>query len=998
MSSDPSDENKNLPPWLRGVPLPARPASLGARPEPARADPPSAPAQDRPQLPSWLSDAPETPPQVGAAALPSWLSDAPETPQDQPLLPDWLRALQPDAPPEMRAEPPPSRPSDSARSGGPAAARPPRDAELPEWLREAPQSDTQAAGSGALPSWLSEKPAPEPPRREPAARADETPEWLRSLAAETAAAESETANAQPLAQPDAPPAPAEEELPGWLSAGESQGLTGSMRADEIPDWLRTPDEPAAPPAPADLAPPSLPPEPPALPAQQSEAPPESETGIPDWLRDVTVDAADEEITAEPFFFDGATEAPESTSPAGPPAWLADAGETPDLAESMPDWLKESTSSSQDLSGTAPAAPERPLWLQDLEQSALSGAGEPAAPPDETQTTAPAEPAPDSESLSTEDMPPWLRASQAPPGPSDVAPAWLRADEAAPERTEDVPAWLSDAQPAQPESDDIPAWLRMEQPSPPPAGPEAAGPGDSAPPELAAPEPISHDDLPAWLRPTEVGPATPSADQEVPAWLRPTEAAPTMPAAGQEVPPWLRDEAGQPLPTAGAPGDTNLPAWLRGAQLESSAPPAAPAEQAPKTGFDWFEDQSAQPASQATPTSEEEELAGGIELPAWLRQPEPEPQKEISPADARSLDWLARLGVQEEEEESASVAPAVPSFKLPRPQAPARTAAQIEALVLLERLAATPFPEAAPAPSPAAPSLWRRMGVERLLYLVLLAAVVLALVVPAPSWLGLTAAPAVPGAADLFGQIDRLGQSDIVLIGYEWDARRSGELRPLEQAVIDHLIQRRVKLVLVSTDPQGTMLLFDLRDRLAAANYRGGGQDYILLGYKPGAELALRSLAQDFGRMLRSDFQGNDATLGALVIDLATGQPRLSQIGDLSMIMVLGDEPSDVQGWMEQVYPSARKPDGAAVPFGFLLPAEAAPIAQPYLTLPGIYHLAGKQGALAYQNLRGGAGMSLDQIATESAQQRLSSLVYIALFVLGAIVVGVAGALARRRRT
>ena len=86
-----------------------------------------------------------------------------------------------------------------------------------------------------------------------------------------------------------------------------------------------------------------------------------------------------------------------------------------------------------------------------------------------------------------------------------------------------------------------------------------------------------------------------------------------------------------------------------------------------------------------------------------------------------------------------------------------------------------------------------------------------------------------------------------------------------------------------------------------------------------------------------------------------------------------------------------------VPFAFLLPAETTPVAQPYLSQPGIFHLAGKQGALAYQSLRGGSGMPAAQIARETTQQRLSLLVFIALLLVGAIVVGAGAAAARRRR-
>jgi len=562
----------------------------------------------------------------------------------------------------------------------------------------------------------------------------------------------------------------------------------------------------------------------------------------------------------------------------------------------------------------------------------------------------------------------------------------------------VPAWQQQPPPAA--ADDVPAWLRESATpiQPPPAADlppwlqtEPASTGATSTPSIPAQD---DDTLPGIMRAdtsaasSAPAPVPPAPADDLPDWLRPSvpSAAPDT-AAGQDLPPWLRDESGQPLPTAGSAGDSKLPAWLRGAATEGA--PATPTNEPPAapTNFDWL-DQAAQADSRRAPN--ESEFFGSTELPAWLRPPEPEQPKEISQADARSLDWLTRLGGTDEPDLAVSTTVAAPKLAplVTRPRSPA----QIEALALLERLAAAPFSEPVALPAPAQPSLWRQVGIERALYLALLIALIVGLIVPLPNSLGLAAPPSAPGSAELFAQIDKLSANDVVLVGYEWDARRSSELRPLEDAVLGHLIQRKVKLVLASTDPQGTLLLFDFRDQLEKAGYRKGGEDYILLGYKPGAELALRTFAQDFGSVLRSDFQGNDATISALATGSDPSKPRLTSLSDFSMVMVLADEAQDVQGWMEQVHRSAKQ-----VPFAFLLPNETTPVAQPYLNQPGIFHLAGKQGALAYQSLRGDSGMPAVQIAREITQQRLSLLVYIGVLLLGALIAGVSAAVARRRR-
>jgi hypothetical protein len=422
---------------------------------------------------------------------------------------------------------------------------------------------------------------------------------------------------------------------------------------------------------------------------------------------------------------------------------------------------------------------------------------------------------------------------------------------------------------------------------------------------------------------------------------------------------------------------------------SAEPPVAPTTPSAPPSLDWFGDDQGRGSAGRAPAGESE-FFGGAELPAWLRKADTEPTSEISPADARSLDWLTKFGAHEEE---SAVVAAAPAIKLPLPQAPARSDAQISSLALLRRLAAQPYPDVMPAPAPAEGGIWQRIGLDRALYVVLLVALLAALAVPSLG-VGFQSPPEDPAATTLFQQIDTLTDKDAVLIGYEWDARRIGELKPLEQAVIGHLIQKRVKLILVSTDPQGTLLLFDLRDDLVRAGYERDGQDYILLGYKPGGELALRSLAQDFRAVLGADFQGNDATVSALVGGFETGKP-INSLNDLAMILVLADDSSDVQSWAEQIYRTVPQR-----PIAFLLPAEAAPIVQPYLQSPRnpadvqIGHLAGKHGALAYEQLRGSGQTPTVQVAREIGQQRLGILVFVVLLLVGGIAVVASGGLRR----
>ncbi|HMQ29260.1 MAG TPA: hypothetical protein PKD53_00970, partial [Chloroflexaceae bacterium] len=457
--------------------------------------------------------------------------------------------------------------------------------------------------------------------------------------------------------------------------------------------------------------------------------------------------------------------------------------------------------------------------------------------------------------------------------------------------------------------------------------------------------------------------------DVPAWLQePGEPLPPPPAAS-DVPAWLAgDERLAAEPGPGGAADPGLPSWLRGVEDEPLPTPADTRPPGPPA-----------PPRRAVPSAEPGEshsFLSGAELPAWLRVPEPE--RPGDPSEGQALDWLRRLGSPEQEEEQ----PAAVAVTAPQRPEYRRSAEQLAAVSLLQQIRQAPYPQPAAPAAPAPLMRWQRIGLDRVLYALLAVALVVALLVPTLTAPFQTATPAAPGAAELGALLDGLGPDDVALVAYEWGAQRSGELRPLEAAVTSRLIANRVKLILVSTDLQGTLLSFDLIGPLRAAGYNTeggvsfGGRDYVLLGYRPGGELALRGLAQDLRGQLRSDFDGQDATQG-LVANNPDGTPRFNTISDLSMIVVMADQPQDVQAWMEQVRPAARE-----VPMVFLLPQEAQPLAQPFLRLRNVYHAAGQQGALA---LSAGAPAS-DPIAVAQAGGQLWFAVaaFLVLLALGAV--------------
>ena len=520
---------------------------------------------------------------------------------------------------------------------------------------------------------------------------------------------------------------------------------------------------------------------------------------------------------------------------------------------------------------------------------------------------------------------WLSELRA--GAEEVGPSLEEAG-VAPLPEEEIPPWLAELTapigPAAPEAPPaeaaVPEWLaELEAPSRP--SPEA-----SVPPLAGIPVPPPGE-IPDWLQKFQ---ATPLAQESPPAKLPPIALVDTSagaPTAPEGVPPVLLEEE-TPLPTPG-----EIPDWLRAAAEE--APP---------------------------------EFGGLVpaEIPEWLRalQPRAEVAVEEEPAETEGfltgLRGLLPIG-------HGLDMPATAQPSLPRAPSPAAVArAELLQGLLSRPLITSPAVKAREAYRPTGWALARL-----LVGLILLGAMLFPMLVR----LSLFGPPVAPTVEALFGVVNQLPSSTPVLVAWEYGPAEADEMDRVAGPLIDHLLRREARLVLVSTRLEGPAVAEALlASRLADLSERP--RRIANLGYVPGQAAGVREVL--------GNLDGRTEVGTGLPAFQAEAMAGVHSVADVGMVVILAAQPDDLRVWVEQI--SAARPD---VPIVAGVSARAELMSMPYLTAGQIRGMvAGLTGGAAYEEkLDTGWGR---EYAYYLNSLGLAQMAVAALAVIGALIFLVGG--------
>ena len=525
----------------------------------------------------------------------------------------------------------------------------------------------------------------------------------------------------------------------------------------------------------------------------------------------------------------------------------------------------------------------------------------------------------------------LRAEALDLAPEEETPGWpgeLEAPGEPPTPETAIPEWLAELEaPAAPPAPEaaIPEWLVGLEETVPEAPPPAEKP---TPPLAGIPVPPSGE-IPEWLRDVEFAPPIQEEPSAQPPPVAEVDVHAGMPSASTTVPPILIEGEEEILSTAPA----EIPDWLK----------EAPAEAPPEYG-------GLVPA----------------EIPEWLRPLQPREGVAVEEEPTETEGFLSGLRgllpIGKGLDMPATAQPLLP--RAPRPAAVAR--AELLQGLLSRPLITPPTAEIREAPRQSGWVLTRF-----LVGVILLAAILLPMLVRLP----LFGPPTAPTAEALFATVNQLPGNTPVLIAWEYGPAESDEMDRVAGPLIEHLLRREARLIVVSTRMEGPAAAEALlASRLVDPSERS--RRIANLGYLPGQAAGVREALGNLG--------GRTEAMTGLPASQLDIMADVHSIADVGMVVILAAQPDDLKTWLEQI--SVANPN---VPVVAGVSARIELISTPYLAAGQLRGMvAGLTGGAVYERqLDTGWGREYEYYLTSLG---MAQLAIAALTVIGALIFLVGG--------
>ena len=224
--------------------------------------------------------------------------------------------------------------------------------------------------------------------------------------------------------------------------------------------------------------------------------------------------------------------------------------------------------------------------------------------------------------------------------------------------------------------------------------------------------------------------------------------------------------------------------------------------------------------------------------------------------------------------------------------------------------------------------------RRFLFLAVAAAIVVSLLRPRP-----VHTPATPPVRAVYDHIEGLAPGAHVLINFNYSPGTRAELHPMAVAILHHCYRKGVIPLGMSMVPEGVGMARQAFEETGQHYEKEPGRDFVVLGFKPGAQALIINMGEDFYSAYPKDCYGK------LTRDLPALK-GLSSLRDMDLVIDLATSPTP-EVWVAYGQEKYRFPLAAGCT------AVVAPGLYPFLQTKQLLGLiAGMKGAAEYENLVG----------------------------------------------
>ncbi len=222
---------------------------------------------------------------------------------------------------------------------------------------------------------------------------------------------------------------------------------------------------------------------------------------------------------------------------------------------------------------------------------------------------------------------------------------------------------------------------------------------------------------------------------------------------------------------------------------------------------------------------------------------------------------------------------------------------------------------------------------------------------------------------VYDVVEDLKAGDKALISFEYGPSTMPEIHPMTVALLRHLFEKDVKVYITCLWPDGQFMAMDALEQVAVNQYhKVYGEDYVLLGYRPGAEAIIKGLVSNIRKVFTVDSRGD-------FLDDIPMMVGVNQVADFDFLFSASAGYPGTVEWVQY----AADPTGVTMSTGTtsIQVNEVMPYVQSG-QIVGI--LGGMPGAAEYESLIGQPGIGTSGMDAQS----VAHIVIVAFIIFGNI--------------